>query len=156
MMESSTATPAPQRLLSLLKQQRDLYRRLQELSERQRTLISGDRPELLLNILRDRQTLVSSLAAVNEELSPYRRNWQQVYDALPEATRQTASGLLEEINGMLQVILRADQEDQALLSARKQAVARSLSEVSGGRTANAAYARQSGKASGSGAADVTG
>lgn len=156
MMETSTAPPAPERLLTLLKKQRDLYLRLQELSERQRALISGDRPELLLNILRDRQSLVTALAAVNEELSPYRRDWQRVYAALPEVTRHSASELLEEINGMLQVILRADQEDQALLSARKQAVARSLNDVSGGRAANAAYARQAGKGSGNGTADMTG
>ena len=71
-------------------------------------------------------------------------------------TRHSVSELLEQINGMLQVILRADQEDQALLSARKQAVARSLSDVSGAQTANAAYAHQAAKGRGSGSADVTG
>lgn len=156
MMDTDTAPPAPEKLLTLLKQQRDLYLRLQELSERQRSLISGDRPELLLNILRDRQTLVTALASVNQELSPYRRDWQSVYEALPEVTRHSVSELLEEINGMLQVILRADQEDQALLSARKQAVARSLSEVSGAQTANAAYAHQATRGRGRGSADVTG
>jgi hypothetical protein len=146
---------AAEDLIRLLTEQRDLYRRLQELSERQRGLISGDRPELLLNILRDRQTLVTALAKVNEQLSPYRHDWERVYAGLPEETRQAAAGLLEEINGMLQVILKADQEDQALLSARKQAVARSLSTVSGGRAANAAYAPP-GSGHGGGSADVTG
>ncbi len=155
-MDTSMEQVAPEKLVTFLKEQRDLYLRLKELSERQRNLISGDRPELLLNILRDRQTLVAALAAVNEKLSPYRRNWQAVYETLPEVTRHTASELLEEINGMLQVILKTDQEDQALLSARKQAVARSLNDVSGGRVANAAYAQQGGKSSDSKAADVTG
>jgi hypothetical protein len=155
-MDTSTAPPAPERLLALLRKQRDLYLRLQDLSQRQRTLIASDRPELLLNILHDRQSLVTALAAVNEKLSPYRRDWQGVYQTLPEVTRHTVSGLLEEINGMLQVILRTDQEDQALLSARKQAVARSLSDVSGGRAANAAYARHAGRGSDGGTADVTG
>ena len=155
-MSTNTSQVTSDGLIELLKEQRDLDLRLQVLSERQRTLISGDRPELLLNILGDRQSLVAALAAVNEKLSPYRRNWQSVYETLPIVTRHTATELLEEINGMLQVILKADQEDQALLSARKQAVARSLNDVSGGRAANAAYARQSGPASGGGRADVTG
>jgi hypothetical protein len=142
-------------LIILLKEQRDLYLRLRDLSERQRKLISGDQPELLLNILHERQTLVTGLAKVNERLSPYRRNWQSIYETLPEATRRTASSLLDEINGMLQVILKTDQEDQALLSARKQAVARSLTDVSDGRAANAAYAQKANSAGG-GAADVTG
>lgn len=155
-MNTNTSQVTSDGLIELLREQRDLYLRLQELSERQRTLISGDRPELLLNILRDRQSLVAALAAVNEKLSPYRRNWQSVYETLPIVTRHTATELLEEINGMLQVILQADQEDQALLSARKQAVAQSLNDVSGGRAANAAYARQGGQATGGGRADVTG
>jgi len=146
----------PGQLIELLTEQRDLYVRLQELSERQRRLISGDRPELLLNILRDRQTLVTALAKVNERLSPYRRDWQQFYDKLPPATRETATQLLGEINSMLQVILRADQEDQALLSARKQAVAQALHDVSGGRVANQAYAARADPRSGGAGADMTG
>jgi hypothetical protein len=155
-MNTPIANVVPDELVKLLKEQRDLYVRLQELSERQRKLISGDRPELLLNILRDRQTLVTALAKVNERLSPYRRNWQDIYETLPPDTRQTASELLDEINGMLQVILRTDQEDQALLSARKQAVARSLNDVSGGQAANAAYVQSTRSTSGGGKADVTG
>jgi len=155
-MDESTKRVAPEGLIDLLREQRDLYRRLQELSDRQRNLISGDRPELLLNILRDRQMLVESLARVNQQLSPYRQSWQEIYATLPPADRQTASSLLDEINGMLQLILKADQEDQALLSARKQAVARSLNDVSGGRVANTAYAQHAGSRRGGGAADVSG
>lgn len=148
-METNVAQVAPDRLLALLREQRDLYLKLKELSERQRTMIAGDRPEQLLNILRDRQNLVSALTRVNEKLSPFRRDWQNVYEQLPEASRNSAQELLDEINGMLQVILRTDQEDQALLSARKQAVARSLGNASDGRAANAAYARQAGVSRGS-------
>ena len=154
---TTNVTPiASDGLIPLLKEQRDLYLNLRDLSDRQRNLIAGDRPELLLNILRDRQILVTKLAAVNEQLSPYRRNWQKVYDTLPEVTKHTASALLEEINSMLKIILKTDEEDQALLSARKQAVAKSLSGVSGGRAANNAYAKQGGRLPGRGAADITG
>ena len=146
----------PQRLLELLTEQRELYARLRELSERQRSLISGDRPERLLNILRDRQTLVSALVGLNEKLGPYRRDWDRMYNALPESTRTRASGLLQEINGLLQVILKTDREDSALLAARKQSVAQAMSTVSGGQIANAAYARQTGSQAGAGSADVSG
>jgi hypothetical protein len=130
------------RLIELLTQQRDLYRGLRDLSERQRNMISGDRPELLLSILRERQDLVTSLARLNEELGPYRRNWDAMYAALPEAQRGQASEILHEINGLLRDILRTDQEDSALLSARKQTIGAELSNASDGRTANAAYAQQ--------------
>jgi hypothetical protein len=145
----------PERLVNLLTQQRDLYLRLQELSERQRSMIAGDRPELLLNILRDRQDLVTSLARLNDELAPYRRHWDDMYRALPDAQRDQASTLLQEINGLLRVILRTDQEDGALLSARKQAVAAGLTATAGGQTANSAYAK-GGASSPASASDITG
>lgn len=130
-------------LIALLTEQRELYGRLRALSERQRELIVGDRPELLLNILHDRQALVAALVRLNDQLAVYRRRWDEVYAALPVETRDRASGLLRDINALLGVILRVDQEDGALLSARQQAVGRELNDLSGGQSANAAYARQS-------------
>jgi FlgN protein len=135
----ATAETSPQQLVELLMAQRELYRRLTDLSARQRGLITGDHPEQLLNILSDRQKIILALSRLNEQLSPYRRNWEAHHAALPEATRQQVSALLDEINGTLQAIIAADREDGALLSARKQAVARTLDDVRGGRTANRAY-----------------
>lgn len=147
--------PDASQLLALLGKQRDLYDRLRELSERQRNLISGERPELLLDILRDRQSLVMALARVNEELSPYRRDWESTYLRLDAETRANVGALLNRINGTLQAILRTDNEDGALLAARKQAVGRAMDEVSDNRAANAAYAQNSFRASDR-RADLTG
>lgn len=139
-------TPAPDaahlHLLTLLTQQRDLYARLQELSDRQRSLICGERPEQLLNILRDRQVLVTALARLNEDLAPFRRDWEATYAALPEPTRSAAARLLAEISGMLRTILQSDHEDGALLAARKQVIARELNEVGQTQAATNAYSRQ--------------
>jgi C4-dicarboxylate-specific signal transduction histidine kinase len=151
MSEAIEATSA-ERLIELLGQQRDLYARLRELADQQRGLIASDRPERLLDVLRERQTLVGRLAQINMQLSPFRRNWNGTYGQLPEDARQRASALLDEINGMLQTILKADREDSALLAARKQAVASELGAVTGGRAANAAYAG----APTSSTADITG
>lgn len=155
-MTTPTSHLDPNLLITLLEQQRDMYLRLRELSDKQRSLIAGDRPELLLGILRDRQDLVTSLARLNDQLGPFRRNWDGLYAALPADRRTHASGLLQEINGLLRVILRTDQEDGALLSVRKQAVAANIADLSGGRTANSAYARHAGPTTGPSAADMTG
>ena len=134
-----------ERLMELLSRQRELYLGLRSLSDRQGTLITGDQPELLLNILRDRQQYVTALAENNRQLAPYRQNWSEVYGSLPEAQRERASALLEEINGMLSIILETDKRDSALLSARKQSVSQSLQNLSDGRSANQAYAIQAGR-----------
>ncbi len=155
-MTSATIQLDPVRLIQLLEQQRALYGKLRDLSEKQRALIARDRPELLLSILRDRQDLVTGLARLNEQLGPFRRNWDALYATLPEDERTRASGLLQEINGLLRGILRTDQEDGALLSVRKQAVGAELADLAGGRAANAAYARHAGPERGPAAADMTG
>jgi hypothetical protein len=155
-MEDALSQLDTNRLIHLLKQQRELYLQLRDLSDRQRALIASDSPDLLLSILRDRQTLVAALVRLNEQLAPYRRDWEAVQATLSDDVRQQAAQLLEEINDLLRNILRVDQEDGALLSARKQAVAQSLSEVSGGRTANAAYARQDPAQGTATSADLTG
>jgi hypothetical protein len=152
----STGPIQPQGLLALLTQQRDLYLKLRRLSDQQRSMISGDRPALLLEILHERHNLVAALAHLNESLSPFRRDWDANHAALPADERGQASALLREINGLLAGILRADQEDEALLAARKQAIAAELAATTGGRVANAAYARQAGGAHGPASADVTG
>jgi hypothetical protein len=152
----STGPVEPDGLIALLKQQRDLYQKLRVLSDKQRSMIAGDRPALLLEILRERHDLVAALACLNEKLSPFRREWDANYAALPDERRQEASALLREINALLAGILRTDQEDEALLAARKQAIAADLAATTCGRTANAAYARQGSGASGPAAADITG
>lgn len=143
-------------LIELLTSQRDLYRRLRELSERQRSVLAGDRPELLLGILRDRQHLVSALVRLNQQLAPYRRDWEQYREAMPEPQRGQAAALLEEIHDLLRGILRSDQEDSAVLAARKQAVASMLNETAEGRLANVAYAGPTRPSESPGRADLHG
>lgn len=139
-MSSTPISLDPKRLIELLSQQRTLYLRLQDLSEQQRTLIAEQKPEQLLNILRDRQALVAESAKINTELAPFRKNWKQVYDALPTQLRDSAAALLNDINGMLRLILKEDQQDSALLSARKQAVAKDMRGVASAQSVNRAYA----------------
>lgn len=145
----------PERLVTLLTRQRELYRGLRTLSERQRATISGDRPELLLEILRERQDIVAALARLNEELGPFRRNWDSAFGGLPENRRAETTELLSEINALLRTILKTDQEDSALLAARKSAISAQLAEVSGSRAVGAAYARQA-SSGGAVSADIRG
>lgn len=140
MLDSAAAVDA-EKLIQLLEEQRDLYMRLRDLSQRQRALITGDRPEALLDILRDRQTSVVALARINASLSPYRRDWEATYMRLDESLRDRVGDLLGEINGALQSILKSDQEDGALLAARKQTVGAAIENIADTRRVNAAYAK---------------
>jgi len=143
-------------LIALLSEQRDIYLRLRTLSEQQRGLISSDRPDTLLQVLHDRQAMVARLARLNEQLAPFQGRWESGLAQLAPDVRARATALLDEIKSLLGHILKTDQEDSALLSARKQAVARELSETAGGRTVHAAYGAQSKPPTAPRAADLTG
>lgn len=127
------------RLIALLTEQRDLYGKLKDLAQRQRDILVSDRPERLLDVLGERQTIVGDLAKLNMSLAPYRQDWGGTYADLEPTIRDQANDLLQEINGMLQEILRSDREDSALLSARKQVIAGEIGNTSGARVAHAAY-----------------
>lgn len=142
-------------LVGLLRQQRDVYQSLRTLSEKQRNLITDNRPDLLLSILKDRQDLVAALARLNEQLGPYRRNWDAMYARLPEPPRAEAAALLHDINRLLREILQSDQEDGALLATRKQAVSDEVAGLRGTATASMAYARPAGSPAPA-RADITG
>lgn len=154
-MARTEARVSPRRLIALLTQQRDLYRRLGDLSERQRTLIAGERPEMLLDILSARQRLVNELARINEQLGPTRREWEAYYADLPDDVRRRAGALLDEINDALTRILRSDAEDGALLAARRASAAESLGQFSESAAANSAYAAGDAADERGGSADYT-
>ncbi len=132
----------PERLVALLSEQRDLYRRLRALGGRQRAQITGDRGDHLLNTLEERSVLVSAVAERSQILGPYLRDWDSVYASLPDGLRTLAAALLQEVTGLVGTILSSDREDEALLVARKQALAEDLREVTDGRAAHAAYGAQ--------------
>jgi hypothetical protein len=153
-MAQEQATCSPQRALELLRGQRGLYAQLRGLAERQRSVISGDRPETVLDILAQRKRIAAALAESNAQLAPARRDWEATCRALSEGEREELSDLLAEINGNLQALLRSDAEDGALLEARKQSMGELVRESLDGRGANRAYALP--PAMDGGAADLRG
>lgn len=139
-VQNMTMDQAGERISALLNEQRDLYRQLVRLADRQRGMITGNQPERLLGILAERQHLIDRLTAAGKQLKPYQVHWQQVRESLTEEQARGIDGLVGEVNALLAEILRKDEADTALLSARKSETGRALQMVKTGRRAGAAYA----------------
>ncbi len=133
------------KLVELLQQQRDCYRNLKELSDRQRRLITDEDPEALLKLLAERQRLVDQLTQLNKALQPFRQEWASTYTQMTADRRGHVQEVLDDINTLLGSILLIDAEDSRLLSARKETVRSELQRTAAGRTVNAAYAAQAGQ-----------
>lgn len=135
-----TVTGQPAELVKLLTEQRNQYRRLRGLTQRQRTLVLDEDSPALLSLLNERQRVVEDLTALGARLSPYRREWTRVYDGLDPAMRGQVKELLEESNALLASVMTADRQDTEMLGARRQSAAAGLSATRLTGRASAAYA----------------
>jgi hypothetical protein len=132
--------------MSLLRRQRDLYRRLHRLAECQRGLVAENDSGPLLSLLGDRQKVIRSLLEVGQELAPHREDWPRTRDTLAAGDRQEAEQILAEVSTILGQVIAADEQDSRLLSARKVQTAQALQGVHSDRAAVSAYAAASSSA----------
>jgi hypothetical protein len=146
-LSASSVHASPQdfdipRLLLLLQRQRDLYTQLRGLSADQSDHVQRGSAEALLGILAQRQRLIDELAAINEELGPYRQSWGRVWQQVPQAQQPQVNALLAELDGLLKGIIDQDERDRRQLQAAKQQVGHELKKMSAGNNAVGAYNRR--------------
>ncbi len=126
-------------VLSLLSEQRDLCRQLGQFVELQRSLITSGDAERLLTLLGDRQHLLDRMSHVGQRLRAFQRNWPAVRAGMAPADAARSDALIADVNRLLAAILKTDEADAQLLSARKNATAQDLGQVRQGRQVGAAY-----------------
>ena len=126
-------------VVGLLREQCDLYVRLESLVMQQREMVGGDEVEPLIGLLADRQRLSERLTEIGRTLAPIRREWHEFRDQLTPDDRSTADALLSEADGRLQRIIASDEQDARILAARRATVARKLRSSAAGQDAAFAY-----------------
>jgi len=126
-------------LTALLAALCETYERVSLLAERQRTLITGDTPEELLNVLAERQKLLDRLNVLTQQLAPYRENWATVRQQLTADEGQHVDQLVGQMETLVGSILKSDERDTQLLAARRGSSAHAMAEAKSARQAKAAY-----------------
>lgn len=129
-----------EKLLSLMRMQRDLYRRLTELADQQRSLITGNQPSQLLEVLGDRQRLIDRLGTIAEQVKVLQGDWPALRSGMDAAMGEEVDQLIAEINQLLASILERDRADADLLSARRSETASAVKQAKANKAAGAAYA----------------
>lgn len=127
-------------LISLLRRQVAIYARLEQLSARQRDLITTEDQQQLLSLLAERQKLVDELSVLNQRLTPLREYWRNHRETVAPALRGEADQLVNQAADILRRVLGADEQDARMLSARKAQTAKQVSALAHGRQAFDAYA----------------
>lgn len=138
-MTPAQAMDVGSKLIHLLTQQQLLYRQLQQLAQKQSDLVDGSDPEMLLRVLAGRQRLINRLTAIDRELQPIRKDWQQVAQTLPVEQRQQAQELVAGVQKILAEILARDEQDTRRMSYHQQHVATEIRSATAGKKMHQAY-----------------
>ncbi len=134
----------PDGVISLLREQAQLYEKLEKMGQRQRALISLDDTLPLLRLLADRQRVIESLSKVGELLRPVRSKWEVYSSRFNKAQKAEADELIASAQACVERLLAEDAKDAKLLSAKKEATAKSLRQVPTSNKAISAYKNGSG------------
>ncbi len=127
-------------LIDLLNRQLEQCRLLQTLLHRQRSAITADDPQRLLEVLEQRRLILQTLGEIGGRLRVYQADWGRVRAQFTNAARDRVDDLARQVNEKLGGILKTDEEDAKLLAARKSMMTQEMSELKTGRQAGAAYA----------------
>ena len=138
-MTSAQAMDIGSHLIHLLTQQRLLYRQLQELAQKQSSLVDGGNPEMLLRVLAARQRIIDRLGSIDRQLKPIRQQWQQIAGSLPAPQRQKTQKLVAEVQQILGAIIARDEKDTQILSHQQQQVAEKIQRRAAGKRMEQAY-----------------
>ncbi|GJM18334.1 MAG: hypothetical protein DHS20C14_05470 [Phycisphaeraceae bacterium] len=132
------------RLMALVSRLSRLCADLDAMSNRQSALIASDEVDALLDLLRERQGVVDSIAAVAGELDPVVRGWDALCATLDATTRDRVREQLDEIEAMGRRIGERDAEHRRTLETQRNALADRIAGVGRARAAMNAYGPGSG------------
>lgn len=130
------------RLARILDRQRDLYVELEGLSRTQGEFIETDDSDGLMDVLARRQAIVDQVVALNDELAPFARRWEELAPRLPAAHREALRTRFDDVARLVESIQQRDDADRRALESRRASVGSELEGLARARGAAAAYAKR--------------
>lgn len=132
------ASPEFETLLALLDEQREALMALDLARPERRALMASQDASGLLALLARRDAMVARLGMAARSGRAAQRQWES--SPQPEWRLREVQQRLDMLTAMHARVLEGDIEDQSLLAARREEIARELAGVANGRKANGAYA----------------
>jgi len=129
------------RLDRILREQETLYTSLETLSKGQAKLIDAGDASKLLDVLAQREELLSRLGESSEELAPFRRSWPTLMAAIKAPQRTEFTDRIDAIARTIERVNESDEADRAALDARRLEVADRLRGVARCKSALSAYGK---------------
>lgn len=128
------------RIAGVLDRQISLYAELDQLSVSQAAIIEAEDSDALLTVLARRQNLIEGVERLNDELGPFRQQWDVLAPRLSEPQRQTLRQRLDRIAHLVELIAARDEADRRAMETRRARLSVEMGTASKARGAVAAYA----------------
>ena len=134
-------------IICALESQLGCYRRLAKLAEIQHECVRQSRTEQLLDVLGNRQEVLTQVAEFERVIGPVKKRWGEYLETLSQPDRHRAEELLAETRRLLEQVTTADKDDALVLQQRKFNLGREIQKAASARQfnrtyANAAYGRK--------------
>ncbi len=124
-------------LRNFLSQERDLYKRMLEISLAQKERAKD--VEFLFSALREKQELVLEIEKIDEKMLPLKEWWKVNKDSLSKEERSEVAGLFSEIESILQELLKLEGIIAEKVKESQGEIEKELGKVRTGKKAVKAY-----------------
>ncbi|MEM9167005.1 MAG: flagellar export chaperone FlgN [Planctomycetota bacterium] len=145
MTETSTPTDEARAIVGLIQTQAGLYQELEALSERQHAYVQANQTDAVITVLGQRQAVIDRISAVSADLAPFQAGWDRHIEGMPESVRSSVRASLSQVQASLRRISERDEQDKAVMEARRRTVGDQLSDLRRSDQAVQAYVGKSAK-----------
>lgn len=127
------------RLQDGLRRQREIYRVLMKLTERQRDCYTEGEADEVVRLARAKEDELERIAAINVEIDEYKQSWRECRDSVEESLRDQVEEEMNGLGGLLRELITLEAETENLIRDGQERQAESLRKIEGSRRMQKAY-----------------
>ena len=127
-------------VVTALSEQLACYRRLVRLTELQHRHVQQSQTEALLEVLKNRQTILEQITGLEALIRPSKSRWPEFLAELSDTDRTSAQQTVIESKKLLEQITASDQNDALVLQQRKLNIGNQIGKAGAARQINRNYA----------------
>ena len=118
-----------EKLITVLRTRREYCRAMLELARLQQTFIDQDRTQDLLQLITQKQRIISGLSDMADEFGGLASHWKKVRDTLAPADRKECDAILAQSEQLLAQTLQHESQGTEALSARQERTRQELQQL---------------------------
>jgi len=108
--------PEADTLLEGLKEETGLYRKLLSVSSDELRLVKDAELEKATSLISEKQTILDSIAVVEQRIKPSKERWPEIKAALPAGRQSEFQAALKDLSDVLERLIGLERETEDTLS----------------------------------------